>query len=161
MRRWPLVPTLAAATPALAFGHAIGRIDCLLVGDDYGRQTNLPWGIAFPEGLPPTTVPVHPTQIYEGGLLGLLGWSLTRWRRRGVSPERVLGAYLLLAAAARFGIEFIRGNERVLFGLSVAHVVSLLIAAGGAALIIRDIRDAGRRGLPQTRSPMQPHRQKR
>lgn len=34
VQRWPIVPTLAAATPALAFGHAIGRIGCLLVGDD-------------------------------------------------------------------------------------------------------------------------------
>ena len=140
LQRWPIVPTLAAATPALAFGHAIGRIGCLLVGDDYGRPTDLPWGIAFPEGLPPTTVPVHPTQLYEAGLLVVLGWALTRWRRRGVSAERVLGAYLFFAAATRFGIEFIRVNERVLFGLSVAHVVSLTVAAGGAGLIVRDAR---------------------
>ena len=33
-RRLPLVPTLAAAAPALAIGHAIGRIGCFLVGDD-------------------------------------------------------------------------------------------------------------------------------
>jgi phosphatidylglycerol:prolipoprotein diacylglycerol transferase len=143
LQRWPVMPTLAAATPALAFGHAIGRVGCLLVGDDYGRPTDLPWGIAFPEGLPPTTVPVHPTQIYEGGLLVLLGWALTRWRGRGVPDERVLGAYLLLAAATRFGIEFIRVNERVLPGLSVAHVVSLIVAIGGAGLIVRDARRRG------------------
>src|SRR5262249_36625733 len=45
---------IAAATPALAIGHAIGRIGCFLVGDDYGKPTNLPWGVAFPQGLPPT-----------------------------------------------------------------------------------------------------------
>ena len=65
----PVLETLAAATPALAIGHAIGRIGCLLVGDDYGTPTDLPWGVAFPEGLPPTDVPVHPTQIYEALLL--------------------------------------------------------------------------------------------
>lgn len=156
-QRWPVVRTLAAATPALAFGHAIGRVGCLLVGDDYGRPTDLPWGIAFPEGLPPTDVPVHPTQIYEGALLVLLGWALTRWRRRGVSDHRVLGAYMLLAAAIRFAIEFIRVNEPVLFGLSVAHVLSLIVAVGGAAVIIRDAgrhsaTDAvKRRGLPRNR----------
>ncbi len=143
LQRWPIMPTLAAATPALAFGHAIGRVGCLLVGDDYGRPTDLPWGIAFPEGLPPTTVPVHPTQIYEGGLLVLLGLALTRWRGRRVSDKRVLGAYLLLVAATRFGIEFVRVNERVLSGLSVAHVVSLIVAVGGAGLIVRDARRRG------------------
>src|SRR5262245_16674995 len=32
----PIIPVLAASTPALAIGHAIGRIGCFLVGDDYG-----------------------------------------------------------------------------------------------------------------------------
>src|SRR4029453_3250219 len=58
---WPVGQTPAAATPALAIGHAIGRVGCFLVGDDYGRPSDLPWGIAFPNGLPPTDVPVYPT----------------------------------------------------------------------------------------------------
>ncbi|HEX6212692.1 MAG TPA: prolipoprotein diacylglyceryl transferase family protein, partial [Methylomirabilota bacterium] len=74
VKGWPLVPVLAAATPGLAVGHLLGRIGCFLVGDDYGRPTDLPWGIAFPEGLPPTTVPVHPTQLYEAAFLGWLAW---------------------------------------------------------------------------------------
>ena len=69
-RRIPIVPALSAAAPALAVGHAIGRIGCFLVGDDYGRPTDLPWAVAFPRGLPPTTVPVHPTQLYEAAGLG-------------------------------------------------------------------------------------------
>jgi phosphatidylglycerol:prolipoprotein diacylglycerol transferase len=77
------VQVLAAATPALAVGHAIGRIGCFLVGDDYGRPTNLPWRIAFPEGLPPTAVPVHPTQLYEAAALVPLVILLMRWRRSG------------------------------------------------------------------------------
>ncbi|MEO7191816.1 MAG: prolipoprotein diacylglyceryl transferase family protein, partial [Vicinamibacterales bacterium] len=58
VRGYPIVPILAASTPALAAGHAIGRLGCFLVGDDYGRPTSLPWGVAFPRGLPPTAVPV-------------------------------------------------------------------------------------------------------
>ena len=76
----PLLPALAAAAPALAVGHAIGRIGCFLVGDDYGQPTDLPWAVAFPRGLPPTTVPVHPTQIYEAVGLALIAWLLIRWR---------------------------------------------------------------------------------
>src|SRR5688500_3788374 len=63
--RAPLVPELAAVAPGLAAGHMLGRIGCFLVGDDYGTPSDLPSAVAFPNGLPPTYVPVHPTQIYE------------------------------------------------------------------------------------------------
>jgi phosphatidylglycerol---prolipoprotein diacylglyceryl transferase len=144
VRGWPIVATLAAATPALAFGHAIGRIGCFLVGDDYGRPTDLPWGVAFPEGLPPTTVRVHPTQVYEAIGLGVLGWLLLRWRRSGVPDAIVLGRYLLAAGTLRFAIEFIRVDERVAFGLSVAHLVSIAVSAVGAGMLVthRPARDA-------------------
>jgi phosphatidylglycerol:prolipoprotein diacylglycerol transferase len=136
LRRWPVLPTLAAATPALAFGHLIGRIGCFLVGDDYGRPTDLPWAIAFPEGLPPTTVPVHPTQLYEAVGLGILGWLLIRWRRDGMPDAVVLGRYLLVAGTLRFALEFVRVNERVAFGLSVAHLVSFGVTAVGFCLVL-------------------------
>ncbi len=135
--RWPLVPVLAAATPALAIGHLLGRIGCFLVGDDYGRPTDLPWGVAFPEGLPPTSVPVHPTQLYEAAFLGVLTWLLLRWRRQDVGDPVVLGRYLILAGAARFAIEFIRVNVRVLGGLSVAHLVSIALMASGLIVMWR------------------------
>ena len=45
-----------AAAPGLALGYGLGRIGCFLVGDDFGMPTDLPWGVAFPKGLPaPTT----------------------------------------------------------------------------------------------------------
>ena len=135
-KRWPVVPILAAATPALAFGHLIGRIGCFLVGDDYGTPSTLPWALPFPDGLPPTTVPVHPTQLYEAIGLGLLGGALIQWRRRGVPGATVLGRYLVSAGALRFSVEFLRVNERVAFGLSVAHLVSLgAIALGSMTLL--------------------------
>ncbi len=136
LKGWPIVPTLAAATPALAFGHLIGRIGCFLVGDDYGTPSNLPWAVAFPEGLPPTTVPVHPTQLYEAIGLGLLGWLLVRWRRRDVRDTTVLGRYFVGAGMLRFVIEFIRVNERVAFGLTVAHLVSLAAIVLGIGMLV-------------------------
>jgi len=134
-RRWPVVPLVAAATPALAVGHAIGRIGCFLVGDDYGRPSALPWAVAFPEGAPPTDVPVHPTQLYEAAALMPIAWLLIRWRRRGVSDRQVLGAYLLLTGILRFLIEFVRVNERVALGLTVAHWAALAVVAVGAGLV--------------------------
>ena len=95
-KRLPTLALLAAATPALAIGHAIGRIGCFLVGDDYGRPSSLPWAVAFPQGLPPTTVPVHPTQLYEAAALVPLALLLVHWRRHGRTDHFVLGAYLRL-----------------------------------------------------------------
>jgi phosphatidylglycerol:prolipoprotein diacylglycerol transferase len=135
--RWPLVPLLSAATPALAIGHAIGRIGCLLVGDDYGRPTDLPWGIAFPHGLPPTDVPVHPTQLYEAIPLVGIAWLLVRWRRAGTPDAQVLARYLILTGALRFAIEFVRINERVALGLTVAHWVLLGAVLAGLFIIRR------------------------
>lgn len=91
------------------------------MGDDYNRPSNLPWAVAFPQSLPPTDVPVQPTQIYEALCLGVLGWLPIRWRRRHVSDPQILGRYLLMAGTVRFAIEFIRVNERVLGGLTVAQ----------------------------------------
>jgi phosphatidylglycerol---prolipoprotein diacylglyceryl transferase len=135
IRRWPVAPTLAAAAPALAFGQMIGRIGCFLVGDDYGRPSKLPWAVAFPEGLPPTTVPVHPTQLYEALGLSLLGYLLLRWRHRGVSDAGILGRYLVSAGLLRFLIEFLRVNEPLAFGVSVARIVSMVAIALGVMLL--------------------------
>lgn len=135
--RVPIVSVLAASTPALAIGHAIGRIGCFLVGDDYGKPTDLPWGVAFPEGRPPVDVPVHPTQLYETLLLLPLAWFLIRWRRQGVPDNVVLGRYFVLAGSIRFTIEFVRINRHVLGPLTLAQLIALALIAVGSALALR------------------------
>ena len=131
----PTIAVLAAATPALTIGHAIGRIGCFLVGDDYGRPTSLPWGVAFPQGSPPTSVPVHPTQLYEALALLPVAWLLYQWRRRRRPDVFVLGAYLVLAGTSRFLIEFIRVDVRVVGVLSVAHLASLMAIGAGLGFL--------------------------
>jgi phosphatidylglycerol:prolipoprotein diacylglycerol transferase len=135
--RVQIMPVLAAATPALAVAHAIGRVGCFLVGDDYGVPSDLPWAVAFPKGLPPTSTFVHPTQLYETLALLPLAWMLLRWRREGRSDAFVLGAYLTSAGVIRFGIEFLRVREPILGPLALAHVLSLLVVSMGVALVLR------------------------
>ena len=149
--RAPLIPTLAAATPALAIGHMLGRIGCFLVGDDYGRPSDLPWAVAFPLGAPPTDVPVHPTQIYEALFLAGLAWMLMRARRTGTTDSTVLGLYLLLAGGFRFLVEFIRVNEPILMWLTLAQIFALIIVAVGAALVLHPGPVA--RATPAARAP--------
>ena len=139
-RRVPIVDALAAATPGLTAGHAIGRIGCFLVGDDYGRPTSLPWGVAFPNGLPPTTVAVHPTQLYEALAPVPLTWWLIRLRRAGHPPAHVLGLYLAGAGAIRFAIEFLRVNPRIVEDLSVAHLGALATGVVGVSLLAQQTR---------------------
>ena len=136
LKRLPLLPILAAAAPSLAIGHAIGRIGCFLVGDDYGKVSDLPWAVAFPQGLPPTLDRVHPTQIYEAIPLFAIGLLLLMWRRRQLDDRVVLGAYFALAGATRFAIEFVRVNERVLGSLTVAHLASAVVAVAGVTLLL-------------------------
>lgn len=136
VKGWPLMAVLSAATPALAIGQMLGRIGCFLVGDDYGHPTSLPWGVAFPQGLPPTTERVHPTQIYEAIFLAAFSWLLIRWRRKGLSDRTVLGRYFVGVGAFRFLLEFVRVNVRVLGPLTVAQLFAAGVVVLGVALLV-------------------------
>ena len=135
--RLPLLPTLSAATPALTVGHLIGRIGCFLVGDDYGRPSNLPWAIAFPQGLPPVFERVHPTQLYEAAFLTVLAWLLIGWRRRRLADAAVVGLYFVVAAGFRFALEFIRVNPQVALGLTMAQWMSASVVLTGLVVLAR------------------------
>lgn len=120
-----------AVSAEAAIGYGIGRIGCFLAGDgDYGTPTALPWGMSFPHGLIPTLVPVHPTPLYEFFAALLIAIYLWRLGGRTMSNARLVGEvfarYLILTGVARFGVEFIRLNPPVLWGLSNAQYVALL-----------------------------------
>ena len=137
-----------AVAPALALGQAIGRIGCQLAGDgDWGEETTLPWGMAYPYAVvgwdKPPGVRVHPTPLYEFAAYTAIFAVL--WRlRRGTAPDGVLFSwYLVLHGTARFLVEIVRVNPRIAFGLSEAQLVSLvLVGVGGWRLL------AGRRWRP-------------
>jgi phosphatidylglycerol:prolipoprotein diacylglycerol transferase len=133
----PILPTLDALGPLMLLAHGIGRIGCFLAGDgDYGPPSNLPWAMAFPNGTVPTTERVHPTPLYETGLL-LIGFGLL-WRVRKQkegTPGWISGGYLILAGCERFFAEFWRLNPRDLFGLTDAQLFSILLIIIGGWLI--------------------------
>jgi phosphatidylglycerol:prolipoprotein diacylglycerol transferase len=127
---------LDLCSPAAAVGYGIGRIGCFLSGDGcYGLPTTLPWGMSFPNGLEPTLERVHPTPLYECGaglVIGLWLW----FRGAKQHPTGwMLGEYLVLSGFARFLVEFIRRNPKVLWGLSNAQLASLGSVLVGAVLI--------------------------
>jgi phosphatidylglycerol:prolipoprotein diacylglycerol transferase len=114
-----------------AVGQSLGRVGCFLVGDDYGKVTDLPWGMAFPKGAPPTLETVHPTQIYE--ILWLLPVAFFLWKRRKKSPF-LFGEYLALNGLGRLFIEMLRVNSKVAFGMTEPQWVGIgliVIGVGG------------------------------
>ena len=135
------------AGPLLALGHSIGRVGCLLVGDDYGRPTDLPWGISFKNGLPPSTVEnirsmgyqfsdslplntichVHPTQIYECILYFIIFLYLRYLFKYKDFNGEIFFNYLFLVGFSRFLIEFLRLNPKYYLNLSGAQYISLLM----------------------------------
>ena len=127
---WFKIADLAA--PFLVLGHGIGRIGCFLVGDDYGIPTNLPWAIAFPNGLPPTNIAVHPTQLYEMSAYFIIFFYLRYRKRNQTFSGEIIFEYLFLAGLSRFMVEFIRTNTKYIFGLSGAQYLSILMMAIGA-----------------------------
>lgn len=151
--RW----TLEITSPALPAAYALGRMGCFMVGDDYGIPTSLPWGVQFPQGIPPTTagslaanfgVPipagttpetllaVHPTQIYEAIIMIALFMFLWSRRRKSLGTGWLFGVYLVLAGTERFLVEILRAKEDRLFGqFTLAQMVALVIVAVGVVLI--------------------------
>ena len=127
---WFKIADLAA--PFLVLGHGIGRIGCFLVGDDYGIPANLPWAIAFPNGLPPTNIAVHPTQLYEMSAYFIIFFYLRYRKRNQTFSGEIIFEYLFLGGLSRFMVEFIRTNTKYIFGLSGAQYLSIMMMAIGA-----------------------------
>lgn len=136
---------LDMCAPALAMGYAVGRVGCQISGDgDYGSPTDLPWGMAYPDGVVPTTEVVHPTPIYESLTMGIGAWVL--WSLRDVlRPGVLFASYLVLAGTERLLVEFVRRNEPVLLGLTEAQIASLVMLVAGITWLMRAARTGGLR----------------
>lgn len=130
IHRIPIKTYMDCVAPAGAVGQSIGRLGCFLVGDDYGEPTDLPWGIAFPRGMPPTNETVHPTQLYEiAWLLPVAGFL---WWRRRRSPF-LFGEYIALNGLGRLVIEHWRVNPQVALGLTEPQWIGIGLIVGGSA----------------------------
>lgn len=128
------VKTFADCTAvAGAVGQSLGRVGCFLVGDDYGRVSDVPWALAFPRGAPPTFETVHPTQLYE--IAWLLPVAALLWHRRRRSPF-LFGEYIALNGLGRVVIETWRVNPPMAFGLTEPQLIGigLLVLGGGGWL---------------------------
>jgi phosphatidylglycerol:prolipoprotein diacylglycerol transferase len=142
-RRIPWLAGADAVAPAIVLGQAIGRIGCQLAGDgDWGAETTLPWGMAYPHAVvgwdKPPGVRVHPTPVYESLAYFAIFAFLWRKRHEPAPPGTLFAWYLLLSGVARFLVEFVRINPAIAFGLTQAQLMSLaLVAIGAWRLVVR------------------------
>ncbi len=138
--------------PGVLLGQAIGRIGCLLVGDDFGKRAEgLPWAIRFPTDQPDSLLPVHlrgeplhPTQIYmmlqAFTIFLILSWVARHQRFRG----QVFYLALILYPIGRSICEIYRGDDDargIYSGLSTAQWISIpvfLIGLTGFILAARN-----------------------
>lgn len=132
---WVLGDSVA---PAMAIGYSIGRIGCFLVGDDYGIRSDVPWAVAFPNGLPPTIDTVHPTQIYETLIMLIVFLYLWKIRKNSNKNGYIFSLYLILAGSERFIIEFLRNTSpSPIPNLSIAQTMAVVIILFGLYKIFR------------------------
>lgn len=134
--RLPLGQFAGIVAAPLALAYGIGRIGCFLAGDGtYGKPSDLPWAMAFPNGTMPTLVPVHPTALYESAFAFVLA-ALLWWVRNRIVPLAVFGLYAVLSGTARFLVEEIRINKEALLGMTQPQLWSLVLVAVGAYLLV-------------------------
>ncbi|MCG8324766.1 MAG: prolipoprotein diacylglyceryl transferase [Thiotrichales bacterium] len=94
--------------PMVPIGLGAGRIGNFINGELWGRISDVPWAMVFPQAMPPG-VARHPTQIYEALLEGLVLFIILWWFSSRPRPlMSVSGLFLVGYGVFRFSVEFLR-----------------------------------------------------
>ncbi len=135
---WSMIDTIAAAVP---IGLFLGRIANFINGEVWGRVTDVPWAMVFPNAGPE---PRHPSQLYEAALEGILLFLvlrlLTHRYHRLASPGFVAGAFTAGYGAARTFAEFFRQPDAQIGflagGLTMGMLLSIPMIIFGVGLMV-------------------------
>ncbi|RMD92569.1 MAG: prolipoprotein diacylglyceryl transferase [Calditrichaeota bacterium] len=131
----PLICDILA--PLLALGQTFGRMGCLLSGDgDYGPPADVPWAMAFPKGVVPTTERVHPTPIYDMIFLITIFTVLWKIRKKPLPTGFKFSLYLIMVGTERIITEFFRNTPKVFLGLTMAQIISICAILVGTSWIL-------------------------
>ena len=141
------IELFSSVMPGIVMAHAFGRVGCFLGGCCFGRITEGPLGVVFPDGSPaaelyPNTqtgvgsFTVLPTQLFEAGFeLVLFIVMITLYKR--IKNDN-LAIYLVFYSIFRFVLEFWRGDNRGATGLSLSpsQLMSILLFALGILIFL-------------------------
>jgi phosphatidylglycerol:prolipoprotein diacylglycerol transferase len=145
IRLFDVSDLVACATP---IGLFFGRLANFVNGELWGRVTDSPLGMVFPDGGPE---PRHPSQLYEAAsegvilfiLLAILAQQPAIRRRRGL----LTGLFLIGYAIARSTCELFRQPDAYLphsgfifGGISMGQILSFPMLLAGLALAVYSFR---------------------
>lgn len=112
----PFFETADVFAPALAIGHAFGRIGCFFAGCCYGKacDVNFPLGVVFPDrpdGIAPSGIPLYPVQLFESFGEILIFLFLVFYRKKKQFDGEVTLFYLMMYSILRSFNELFRGDH--------------------------------------------------
>jgi len=123
--------------PLIPLGLAAGRLGNFINGELWGRPTDLPWAMVFPQA--GDGIARHPSQLYQMGLEGFALFLLVWWFARKPRPVGQVSAIFLMGYGAfRFLAEFTREPDAYLgllaAGLSMGQLLSIPMMLAGALI---------------------------
>ncbi len=107
-RRWKLnfFQVSDFVAPLVPIGLGAGRIGNFINGELWGRATDVPWGMVFPQV---DNIARHPSQLYQAFLEGLVLFIVLNWfRKRSPPVGAISGLFLVGYGMARIIVEFVR-----------------------------------------------------
>jgi len=160
IRKIPVISLGDVACAAAPIGIFLVRIANFINGELFGRPTDAPWAMRFPDynwttrqwGSVDGKPLVHPSQLYEAALEGLLLFvvcGLAVWKFRLLrKPGIVAGIFLIGYAISRTIVENFREPDNFTQGImppwfTMGMLLSIPMILGGAYLIWRANRAPG------------------
>lgn len=129
-RRIALLSIGDMVASSVPLGLGLGRLANFINSELWGRVTDAPWGVVFPNGGP---LPRHPSQLYEAALEGaalLLVLNILIWRFRALTrPGLVTGLFLIGYGASRALVELVRQPDAHIGFLSSVLTMGQLLSA--------------------------------
>lgn len=156
---WKIIDMYTITAP---IGVGFGRIGNFINGELFGRVTDVPWAMVFPEGGP---LPRHPSQLYEAFLEGLVlfivlwslkgkPWQTDQTDQTDQDGKQLIGwphgsmtaLAMMLYGCFRFLVEFVREPDAhlgtVFLGMTMGQVLSAALIAAGIILWTLRIKKA-------------------